>query len=220
MLNKINFFLNQSHIFINFSLFITSMILILKYIITNSFHLFINNGIYIKLFYSYLIISILLVIYFFIKYFVELFYLKLIKKLDLLIFIIIIFSVIFVSFLIAINIDLNKINYIKNITYIGFSIFILFFSLIFLIIGLTTFSKLPKLSKYLNELNPQIIKKYNISKKEIEIIKQLVLGKTNKEISDTLFISLSTVKTHIYNIFQKTNVKKRIEIINLFFKSI
>jgi DNA-binding CsgD family transcriptional regulator len=216
MLNKINFFLNQSHIFINFSLFITSMILILKYIITNSFHLFINNGIYIKLFYSYLIISILLVIYFFIKYFVELFYLKLIKKLNLLMFIIIFLSVIFVSFLIAINIDLNKINFIKNITEIGFSIFILFF----LIIGLTAFIKLSKPSKYLNELNPQIIKKYNISKKEIEIIKQLVLGKTNKEISDTLFISLSTVKTHIYNIFQKTNVKKRIEIINLFFKSI
>jgi len=37
----------------------------------------------------------------------------------------------------------------------------------------------------------------------------------NKEISDTLFISLQTVKDHIYRIFQKTDVKNRVQLINL-----
>jgi DNA-binding NarL/FixJ family response regulator len=75
-----------------------------------------------------------------------------------------------------------------------------------------------RLIKHSDSLNPEILKKYNISERETDILKQLVSGKTNKEISDTLFVSLSTVRTHIYNIFQKTNSKNRIEVINLFFK--
>ena len=38
-------------------------------------------------------------------------------------------------------------------------------------------------------------------------------GKSNKEIAEELFLSESTVKTHIYNIFRKMDVKNRIEVI-------
>ena len=34
-------------------------------------------------------------------------------------------------------------------------------------------------------------------------------GKTNKEISETLYIEESTVKIHIKNIYKKLNVKNR-----------
>lgn len=61
----------------------------------------------------------------------------------------------------------------------------------------------------------RIIEKYNISKREKEIILLIVEGKTNKNIEDTLFISENTVKTHIYNIYKKAGVNSRLELINL-----
>lgn len=47
----------------------------------------------------------------------------------------------------------------------------------------------------------------------------IVGGKTNKEIADELFISLQTVKDHVYRIFKKTNVKNRVHLVNLFLRS-
>lgn len=54
--------------------------------------------------------------------------------------------------------------------------------------------------------------KIKISSREAEILKLLVLGYTNKEISNTLFISLSTVKTHLETLFLKTGVYNRVQL--------
>lgn len=61
----------------------------------------------------------------------------------------------------------------------------------------------------------QFLEEYKISKREEEVIQQLCEGKANKEISETLFISLQTVKDHVYSIYQKTDVKNRVQLINL-----
>jgi DNA-binding CsgD family transcriptional regulator len=61
----------------------------------------------------------------------------------------------------------------------------------------------------------QFLAEYKISKREEEVTQLLCEGKTNKEISEALFISLQTVKDHIYRIFQKTDVKNRVQLINL-----
>jgi len=61
----------------------------------------------------------------------------------------------------------------------------------------------------------QFIDKYKISKREEEVIRLICDGKTNKEICEILYISLQTVKDHIYRIFQKTDVKNRVLLINL-----
>ena len=61
----------------------------------------------------------------------------------------------------------------------------------------------------------QFLEEYKISKREEEVIQNLCEGKTNKEISETLFISLQTVKDHVYSIYQKTDVKNRVQLINL-----
>ena len=58
--------------------------------------------------------------------------------------------------------------------------------------------------------------KYRISEREKEIVHLLIKGKSNKEIEDELFISMGTVKNHIYNIFQKLGVKNRAQLITLF----
>jgi len=54
-----------------------------------------------------------------------------------------------------------------------------------------------------------------ISQRETEIIRLLLKGKSNKEIEDELFISVHTVRNHVYNIYQKLGVKNRVELVNL-----
>jgi LuxR family transcriptional regulator of csgAB operon len=52
---------------------------------------------------------------------------------------------------------------------------------------------------------------HSLTQREEEILIKLSAGKSNTEISQELFISSSTVKTHIYNIFQKIHVHNRIQ---------
>jgi LuxR family transcriptional regulator, positive regulator of biofilm formation len=51
--------------------------------------------------------------------------------------------------------------------------------------------------------------KNNLTQREIEILAMVSLGSTNEEISESLNLSLSTVKTHLYNIYKKIKVKNR-----------
>ena len=48
-----------------------------------------------------------------------------------------------------------------------------------------------------------------ISKREFEVLEQLAAGLSNKEIADTLFVSESTVKTHVSNLLLKLDAKRR-----------
>jgi DNA-binding CsgD family transcriptional regulator len=59
------------------------------------------------------------------------------------------------------------------------------------------------------------VQRYGITPRESEIIELVSAGRTNQEIADRLYISLPTVKDHIYNIFRKTGVRNRIELVNL-----
>lgn len=59
---------------------------------------------------------------------------------------------------------------------------------------------------------------FNIANREAEIISLVCNGKTNKEISDVLFLSLQTVKNSLYNIYKKIGVKSRVGLINSFYK--
>lgn len=54
---------------------------------------------------------------------------------------------------------------------------------------------------------------YKLTKREKEIVKLIQSGKSNSDIASELFISETTVKKHVSNIFEKTGVKKREELI-------
>jgi DNA-binding CsgD family transcriptional regulator len=56
---------------------------------------------------------------------------------------------------------------------------------------------------------------YEISKRESEIIMEICTGKSNKDISEKLFITLQTVKDHNYRIYSKLGVKTRGQLTNL-----
>jgi DNA-binding CsgD family transcriptional regulator len=59
------------------------------------------------------------------------------------------------------------------------------------------------------------VTEHEISKREADVIRQICRGLSNQEISETLFISLQTVKDHIHRIFVKTGVKNRVQLTNM-----
>lgn len=61
----------------------------------------------------------------------------------------------------------------------------------------------------------EFCKQYEVSPRETDIVREICNGLSNKEISDKLFISLQTVKDHSHRIYIKTNVKSRVQLINL-----
>jgi len=58
-------------------------------------------------------------------------------------------------------------------------------------------------------------KRYEVSPRETDIVREICNGLSNKEIAEKLFISLQTVKDHTHRIYIKTNVKSRVQLITL-----
>lgn len=54
-----------------------------------------------------------------------------------------------------------------------------------------------------------------LKQREVEVLKLLTSGKSNKEIANLLGISLSTVKYHMSHLFRKTNARSRTECISI-----
>lgn len=48
-----------------------------------------------------------------------------------------------------------------------------------------------------------------LSERELEVLQEIALGASNREIGQRLYIAESTVKRHVYNIFGKLNVRNR-----------
>ncbi len=60
---------------------------------------------------------------------------------------------------------------------------------------------------------------YKLSSREIEILKEIVEGNTSANISEKLFISPNTVRTHVNNIYKKLHLNSRTQVINLAHKN-
>lgn len=59
------------------------------------------------------------------------------------------------------------------------------------------------------EINEAALKDLNLSRREKEILELLAKGNSNAEIGEQLFLSVSTVKTHVSNLLVKLDVKNR-----------
>lgn len=51
---------------------------------------------------------------------------------------------------------------------------------------------------------------YNLTDREIEVLKLLKIGKSTSQIARELFVSVHTAKAHICNIFYKMDVHDRV----------
>ena|SRR6218665_528230 len=60
--------------------------------------------------------------------------------------------------------------------------------------------------------------KFELTRREKEILKLISDGLSNKEIATKLFVSTRTVDTHRYNVMQKLNVKNGAELVRMAFK--
>ncbi|MDA3950975.1 MAG: LuxR C-terminal-related transcriptional regulator [Spirochaeta sp.] len=59
------------------------------------------------------------------------------------------------------------------------------------------------------------VRALGLSAREVEMAVMIGRGLTNKEIAAQLFISPATVRTHIYNLYQKVGAGSRVELINM-----
>lgn len=87
-----------------------------------------------------------------------------------------------------------------------------------LLIGL--YRRFVKISESRNDFSYSKKVAYDgLTSKQKEILSHLANGKTNKEIAQELFVELSTIKTHINNIYRQLNVSSRKEAV-AFFKAV
>lgn len=89
-------------------------------------------------------------------------------------------------------------------------------AIIFFFIGVFIHKKsLSKKTLKSNEIDKSKIQELNITNREYEVLKFISEGLSNKEIGDKLFVSESTVKTHVSNILVKLNAKRRTQAIKI-----
>jgi len=59
------------------------------------------------------------------------------------------------------------------------------------------------------------IAKLNLSAREMDVLTLMAQGLSNKEIAERLYISLNTIKTHSAKIFEKMEVKRRTQAVEM-----
>ncbi len=65
------------------------------------------------------------------------------------------------------------------------------------------------------KISESFVSAYKISRREAEVVELIAHGLSNQEIADKMYVSLSTARTHIYNVFQKTGAKSRVELLRI-----
>ena len=63
------------------------------------------------------------------------------------------------------------------------------------------------------EITETFANRYGITGREKEIMRGIILGRSNADIAAELFISLATVKTHLHNIYRKVGVDSRFDLL-------
>ena len=59
------------------------------------------------------------------------------------------------------------------------------------------------------EGNPAAVATLGISRRQLEVLRTLAAGQTNKEIARTLDVSPNTVKTHVARLYEKLDARRR-----------
>lgn len=91
-----------------------------------------------------------------------------------------------------------------------------FVAVAFLVIGLFINKRTQKqVSSPNRELDLNKVEELGLSKREYEVLQEVALGLSNQEIAEKLFVSESTIKTHVSNLLVKLNAKRRTQAIQI-----
>lgn len=89
-------------------------------------------------------------------------------------------------------------------------------AIIFFLVGIYINKKSLNITKIAsNEIDYKKIEELDISKREYEVLQNISEGLSNKEIAERLFLSESTIKTHVSSILLKLNAKRRTQAIQI-----
>ncbi len=117
-----------------------------------------------------------------------------------------VFSALIIALLVLFQ--LSKYSYASGS--VSAEIVIAIIAIVFFAVGVYTNKKsLHKKEPPLLTVDIKKIEKLGISKREYEVLVHISQGMSNKEIADKLFVSESTIKTHVSNLLVKLDAKRR-----------
>ncbi|SHG89791.1 response regulator transcription factor [Winogradskyella jejuensis] len=87
-------------------------------------------------------------------------------------------------------------------------------AIVFFFVGIYINKKsLSKTDTTVVNINEEKIKELDISNREYEVLQKIAEGLSNKEIAEQLFLSESTIKTHVSSLLVKLDAKRRTQAI-------
>jgi DNA-binding NarL/FixJ family response regulator len=98
---------------------------------------------------------------------------------------------------------------------LNIEIIIVVIALVFFFIGMYLNKKRSQQPSVSTEINQKNLQNLDLSKREYEVLQAIALGFSNKEIADQLFVSESTIKTHVSSVLTKLNAKRRTQAIQI-----
>jgi DNA-binding NarL/FixJ family response regulator len=123
---------------------------------------------------------------------------------------------VFASLILALLLLFQISTYSINSGNLKIEIAIAIIAIVFLIIGIYINKKsLHKNQVPSKEINYQKIKDLEITEREYEVLQAISEGLSNKEIAEKLFLSESTIKTHVSNLLVKLNAKRRTQALQI-----
>ncbi|MEW7289166.1 response regulator transcription factor [Aquimarina sp. 2304DJ70-9] len=95
-------------------------------------------------------------------------------------------------------------------------IIIAIIAIIFFVIGVIINKRvLHKQKNLTQDINHKKVQQLGLSKREYEVLCEIASGLSNKEIAEKLFVSESTIKTHVSNLLVKLDAKRRTQAIQI-----
>lgn len=124
---------------------------------------------------------------------------------------ILVFSLLIIALIILFQVSKYSILLGKTST----ELVIVFIAAVFLVLGIILNKKSleKKQIPQPEAIDIAKIEALEISKREYEVLQKVAEGLSNKEIADSLFVSESTIKSHVSNLLLKLDVKRRTQAI-------
>jgi len=108
---------------------------------------------------------------------------------------------------------LNWLEYRLLVQRYSIEVYVALVALAFMGLGVWVGTRFRRTPSPAFERNTQVQDTLGISGRELEVLELLAAGRSNKEIAKRLEVSPNTVKTHVGNLYDKLEVKRRTEAI-------